>query len=68
MHLFAIDREYMTPIMLRIFANLSEEKKEEIESWQCDCMVTVAALGFGDIPTKAFVNAFNIISDTQRDG
>ena len=25
-------------------------------------MVTVAALGFGDIPTKAFVNAFNIIS------
>ena len=43
------------------FCTLSEEKKEEIESWQCDCMVTVAALGFGDIPTKAFVNAFNVI-------
>ena len=43
------------------FCELSEEKKEEIESWQCDCMVTVAALGFGDIPTKAFVKAFNII-------
>ena len=26
-------------------------------------MVTVAALGFGDIPTKAFVNAFNIIKN-----
>lgn len=45
------------------FCALSGEKKEEIESWQCDCMVTVAALGFGDIPTKAFVNAFNIISN-----
>lgn len=45
------------------FCELSEETKEEIESWQCDCMVTVAALGFGDIPTKAFVNAFNIISN-----
>ena len=45
------------------FCKLSKEKKEEIESWQCDCMVTVAALGFGDIPTKAFINAFNIISN-----
>ncbi|MDH5731514.1 MAG: methyltransferase, partial [Gammaproteobacteria bacterium] len=34
---------------------------EDIASWQCDCMVTVAALGFGDIPTKAFIEAFNII-------
>lgn len=45
------------------FCELGEERKEEIESWQCDCMVTVAALGFGDIPTKAFINAFNIISN-----
>jgi predicted TPR repeat methyltransferase len=43
------------------FTKLSEEKKEDIASWQCDCMVTVAALGFGDIPTKAFIEAFNII-------
>lgn len=43
------------------FTQLSEEKKEDIASWQCDCMVTVAALGFGDIPTKAFIEAFNII-------
>ena len=45
------------------FCKLSTEKKEEIESWQCDCMVTVAALGFGDIPTEAFVTAFNIIKN-----
>ena len=45
------------------FCKLSKEKREEIESWQCDCMVTVAALGFGDIPTEAFVTAFNIIKN-----
>ena len=43
------------------FTNLENAKKEEIRSWQCDCMVTVAALGFGDIPAKAFLEAFNII-------
>jgi SAM-dependent methyltransferase len=43
------------------FTQLSEEKKEDIASWQCDCMVTVAALGFGDIPPKAFIEAINII-------
>jgi len=44
------------------FTTLDEEKREDIASWQCDCMVTVAALGFGDIPTNAFIEAFNIIS------
>lgn len=43
------------------FTTLAEDKKDDIASWQCDCMVTVAALGFGDIPTKAFIEAFNII-------
>ena len=43
------------------FTSLNADKKEEIISWQCDCMVTVAALGFGDIPVKAFIEAFNII-------
>lgn len=43
------------------FTSLAKEKKEELISWQFDCMVTVAALGFGDIPTKAFIEAFNII-------
>ena len=26
-------------------------------------MVTVTALGFGDIPTRAFIEAFNIIKN-----
>jgi len=43
------------------FTNLDEGKKEDIASWQCDCMVAVAALGFGDIPTRAFIEAFNTI-------
>lgn len=43
------------------FTKLEKDKKEEIVSWQFDCMVTVAALGFGDIPPKAFLEAFNII-------
>jgi len=45
------------------FTRLKKDIKEELVSWQCDCMVTVAALGFGDIPTKAFVEAFNIITN-----
>ena len=48
---------------IKDFTKLDAEIREEIESWQCDCMVTVAALGFGDIPTKAFIEAFNIIND-----
>ena len=43
------------------FTSIDADKREEIVSWQCDCMVTVAALGFGDIPIRAFVEAFNII-------
>lgn len=43
------------------FNELDSEKTKEIASWQCDCMVTVAALGFGDIPAKAFLAAFNIV-------
>ncbi len=43
------------------FCDLNPEVKQEISLWHLDCMVTVAALGFGDIPTKAFIQAFNII-------
>lgn len=43
------------------FTKLDDDTRWEITSWQCDCMVTVAALGFGDIPPKAFIEAFNII-------
>ena len=45
------------------FTELNEKTKDEIASWDCNCMVTVAALGFGDIPVKAFIEGFNIISE-----
>jgi SAM-dependent methyltransferase len=43
------------------FCNLDQREREEFESWSLNCLTTVAALGFGDIPPKAFVEAFNII-------
>ncbi|MEJ2180727.1 MAG: methyltransferase domain-containing protein [Gammaproteobacteria bacterium] len=43
------------------FCNLTDNEKEEFNSWSLNCLTTVAALGFGDIPTKAFMEAFNII-------
>ena len=45
------------------FTNLQQDNREEIVSWQFDCMVSVAALGFGDIPTQAFMEALNAIVD-----
>ncbi|MFH1287366.1 MAG: class I SAM-dependent methyltransferase [bacterium] len=44
------------------FTTLNKTQKEELESWSFDCLTCVAALGFGDIPPKAFFNALNVIS------
>jgi len=43
------------------FCQLSADEIEEFRSWSLNCMTTVAALGFGDIPPKAFMQAFNVI-------
>jgi len=43
------------------FCNLKAEEKEDFQSWSLNCLTTVAALGFGDIPPQAFMQAFNII-------
>jgi SAM-dependent methyltransferase len=43
------------------FCNLGDRDYEELDSWSLDCLSTVAALGFGDIPPKAFLTALNII-------
>ncbi len=42
-------------------ADIDKDVRLELESWSFDCLTTVAALGFGDIPAEAFVNAFNLI-------
>lgn len=43
------------------FCNLEEGEKEDLSSWSLNCLTCVAALGFGDIPPKAFMVAYNII-------
>jgi SAM-dependent methyltransferase len=43
------------------FCKLTDDEKEELNSWSLNCLTTVAALGFGDIPPGAFMEAFNII-------
>jgi predicted TPR repeat methyltransferase len=35
----------------------------ELAEWRFNCLVTVAALGFGDIPPNAFREAFNYVED-----
>jgi len=45
------------------FANLQSENREELEEWSFDCLTSVAALGFGDIPPAAFFNALQMIDD-----
>ena len=44
------------------FTNLKPELIEEISGWSIDCVTSVAALGFGDIPPKAFFQALQFIS------
>ena len=41
---------------------LSADARDEIASWAPECLISVAALGFGDIPPQAFLEAFNLIS------
>ncbi len=45
------------------FTQLHPDLKEELSCWRLNCMVTVAALGFGDIPPAAFLEAFNLIEE-----
>jgi hypothetical protein len=49
------DAYYVTDL-----TQLSARQREELLGWRLDCMTTVAALGFGDIPPKAFMEVFNI--------
>jgi len=42
-------------------ASLKKGEKEQLELWAFDCLTSVAALGFGDIPPQAFLTAVNIV-------
>ena len=42
---------------------LSDETRSELRAHSFNSLVTVAALGFGDIPPLAFAEAFNLVAD-----
>ena len=44
------------------FSSLTDDEREELRAWSLDSLVCVAALGFGDIPAAAFLEAFNMIA------
>ncbi len=46
-------------------SNPSLQDTASMKQWNFNTLVTVAALGYGDIPTQAFMNAFNLV---QKDG
>lgn len=43
------------------FADLNEETEEELRGWSFNCLTSVAALGFGDIPPPAFFQALQLL-------
>jgi predicted TPR repeat methyltransferase len=45
------------------FTDLPSPARELLERRRLNCLITVAALGFGDIPPRAFAEAFNLIAD-----
>lgn len=44
-------------------AHPTREDREKLSRWRFNTLVTVAALGYGDISAKAFVNAFNLLEE-----
>lgn len=44
------------------FCDLKESDSRRVARFQPNCLVTVAALGFGDVPPEAFVTAYNLVS------
>jgi SAM-dependent methyltransferase len=43
------------------FTRLGDELLERLHEWHFDCLTCVAALGFGDIPPRAFFNAMKLV-------
>lgn len=42
--------------------NLDPRDRRRLEKADLNCLITVAALGFGDIPPEAFATAFNLLA------
>lgn len=43
------------------FTKLSDELVDDLQDWSINCLTSVAALGFGDIPPAAFFNAMSFV-------
>lgn len=43
------------------FTGLDPEQVERLEEWSFNCLTCVAALGFGDIPSAAFLQAMRVV-------
>jgi len=43
------------------FCQLDDERRADLESWSFNCLVSVAALGFGDIPPEAMATALDLV-------
>lgn len=50
------DAYYVTDL-----GNVGGRLHDELAEWNFDCLTCVAALGFGDIPPRAFINAVRLI-------
>ena len=45
------------------FSQLNGKEVKELKQYDFNALITVAALGFSDIPARSFLNAFNLIRD-----
>ena len=43
--------------------DIPADARKELEARRFNCLTSVAALGFGDIPPRAFAEAYNLVSD-----
>lgn len=45
------------------FTDLQAETAQQIDEWNIDCLTSVAALGFGDIPPAAFLQGLKFVKE-----
>jgi predicted TPR repeat methyltransferase len=43
--------------------DIGKDEEDLLAKWRFNTLVTIAALGYGDIPSRAFINAFNLLED-----
>jgi SAM-dependent methyltransferase len=57
------DRPHVyTDYFVENFCNLSEDTRLKLQTYRLNCLLCVAALGFGDVPPSAFITAFKLIA------